>query len=57
MEKKVQKDINRSEHYFLHSFEWLIKGEGRLKMIFRKQNKFQIRKTAGIQSQENGHIY
>ena len=25
-------------------------------IVFRKQNKFQIRKKAGIQSQENGHI-
>ena len=27
------------------------------KLVFQKQNKFQIRKKAGIQSQENGHIY
>ena len=26
-------------------------------LIFRKQNKFQIRKKAGIQSQENGRFY
>ena len=25
MEKKVQKDINRSEHYFLHSFDMAYK--------------------------------
>ena len=25
--------------------------------VFRKQNKFKIRNKAGIQSQENGHIY
>ena len=28
-----------------------------IECVSRKQNKFQIRKKAGIQSQENGHIY
>ena len=25
-------------------------------MVFQKQNKFQIKRKAGIQRQENGHI-